>query len=361
MRSPGNAWQIASIVLVILAVALQWYSHWNRLLLTPDSCDYISASVSFKTSYIFLSPDGSRYDQWPPLFPIILSIFDNPADVFYWVQLVLVAWIGVLAVIGTRKIIEDPLLQLICQASILLGVHLLLIGVFLWSELLFLLMLFYFIQFVERSQHSRRAFAAAIIVGFLMCLQRNAGLFFVGAAVLWYGKDVRRSIPLLLLSTSGFWAWNIYNAKLGQEYIVWTIYNFRVMSNAMVHALAPIGFLSSVIFIEILGGMGWLLRSDFIQKPGVRLLCISIVVYLAGLAVLFKLHGYDDDRYAAIVLPFFMILAFRAFEIIASKQTSAVRIMLMILVVCWMAYPLSRTIKNALQWHEVSFTSTCNN
>jgi hypothetical protein len=362
MRSPGKTWQAASVVLVILAIALQWYAHQEKLLLTSDSCNYLSASVSFKNTWQFLSYDGSPYTYWPPLFPIILSVFSQPADVFYWIHMVITAWIGILFVVETRRFIQDPLLQTLCQAVVLLGVHLLLIGVFLWTELLFLLILFYFIKAVPQN------FVATIALGFFLCLLRNAGLFFVIAAVLCYGKDLRRSIALFVLSTSGFFAWNVWNAMLGgHEYFMWVVPNFNLMAWSMLRAFAPVpvfflfNVIAAMVFILIVGAMAWLLRNELKTNQALRVWSVMIVVYLVGIASLFQLDFHDGDRYAALVLPFFTIIIFRALEIAGAKQTSGVRILLLVMAVCWLVYPLSRTIKNALQWHEVSFTSTCNN
>jgi hypothetical protein len=334
-------WLLASIVLVISSVLLQWYGHSGGLLTTSDSCNYLSAASSFKSNFTFLSYDGEPYLYWPPLFPIILSVLGGA---WYWIHLSITAWIGVLVVIETRKVITDPLLQLICQASILLSVHLLMIGVFLWSELLFLLLLIYFIKAVEKN------FVAAIILGFFLCLQRNSGIFFVIGAALWYW-DLKKSIILFALATSGFWAWNIY-VSVAQEYHYFQsiIYNFNVMSTAMMNVLAPVpGF----FILIIAGAVGFFLKDDI----KTRLMSVMIITYMACLVVIFPIAPSDSDRFVTVIIPFFMILVFRAIEIVLAKQTSARRIVLMIVVVCWLAYPLSRALKNASQWHKVSFTS----
>lgn len=340
-RRKGFAKEIPAFVLIISAVALQWYSHSGGLLMTPDSRNYLSAAKSFQESFVFLSPDGTRYDQWPPLFPIILIALK---DYWYWIQLILTAWISILLVGEVNKVIKDNIIAFVCQCSIILGVHLLMIGVFLWSELLFLLLLIYFIKAIERED-----LVTAIIFGFFLCLQRNAGLFFVTAAAIWLW-DIRKSTLLFLLSASGFWVWNILNSKLEQEYFVWTFYNFQVMANSMMKAFAPLPWFGSLLLI---GFMYRFLKGE-VQ---LRFWCLSIALYLLGLILLFKLHDYDDDRYFAIILPYFTILLFRAVEIAFEKQTSAVRKVLMILIICWLTYPLARTLKNASQWHKLSFTS----
>jgi len=333
------------IILVLLAVILQWYGHQNRLLDTDDSCNYISASISFKNSFQFLSPDGTNYTFWPPLYPVFLSVF---GPVLSLVNLVLVAVIGFLVINYIKRFIEDPTLQLICAASIILGVHLLMIGVFIWSELLFLLLLMLFIKAVEEN------FIAAIILGFFLCLQRNAGIFFVFAAALWYW-DLRKSILLFLISTSGCIAWNIYfySAAAGEresEFFAQIPNNFNVIGTGLMHSLAPLpGFL----FLVVIGILAYALR--FEKK--IRLMAMMILIYIAGISSLFHMIIWDADRYAAVVMPFLMIMIFRALEILQAKQTSTVRKVLLILVVCWLVYPFSRTLKNAVQWHNVSFTS----
>jgi hypothetical protein len=335
--------RFAPIILIILAVALQWYGHEGRLLDTDDSCNYISASISFKTSFQFLSPDGTNYTYWPPLYPIFLSVF---GPYLYWINLVLVAIIGWLIIDYVKKFIEDPWLQIVCQASIILSVHLLMIGVFIWSELLFLLLLILFVKAVEKN------FIAAIIIGFLLCLQRNAGIFFVIAAALWYW-DLRKSLLLFLISTSGCIAWNIYfySAAAGErQYFLDIPNNFNVIATGLMHSIAPLpGFL----FLVVIGVVAYLLRSE--QK--IRLMALMLLVYIAGISALFFMIEWDADRYASVVLPFLMILIFRAFEKALAGQTSTVRKVLLILVICWLAYPFSRTLKNAVQWHNVSFTS----
>lgn len=334
--------RLASVVLVLTAVALQWYSHSGGLLTTYDSCAYLSAAESFKADFTFVSFDGQPYKYWPPLFPVVLSLFGG---VWYWFQLLLTAWIGVLVVIQTRKIIEDPLLQLLCQASILVGVHLLLIGTFLWSELLFLVILIHFAMAVERKQ-----FATAIILGFVLCLQRNAGLFFVIAAALWYW-DMKKSFILFILGSSGFFAWNIYtSAPMENTYFQSIPHNVGMMSDAMIRSLAP---LPGIVFIVVLIALAFMLRSD----PKTRLIGIMMVVYLAGMCSLPQLDVFENDRFASVVIPFFMIVVFRAIEIAASKQTSTARKVLIIAVACWLAYPAARSLKNAPQWHKLSFTS----
>lgn len=328
-RRKGFA-RAATVVFVALAALLQWYGHQGGLLKTPDSCSYLAATKSF---------EGYRY--FTPLFPIVLSVF---GEYWEWVQLLLLIPICILINDRIKHIIKDPAIALICLCSIVLSVQLLMIGVFLWSELLFLLLLLLFVRSIDTN------LIVAIIVGFFLCLQRNAGLFFViGAAIyLW---DIRRSLMLLLLSSSGLVAWNIYAGIAGEhEYFLSMFHNMTVLMTELMHVIAPI---TGLFLFVVIGGLFYFLKHDEKTKP----LSILTITYVICMSLIFRFEAYDADRYISIVVPFFMILVFRALEIALPKQTSTRRTVLMILIVCWLAYPLSRTVKNAIQWHNVSFTS----
>lgn len=319
-------WRVASIVLVIFAVLLQLYGHWGGLLQTGDSCHYLGAAKSLRENFTF----GADYKYFPPLFPIVLFVV-NP----YWLHLVLVVLVSLL-IIDQSKVIENEVVRFVCQASIILGVHLLMIGVFLWSELLFLLLLLMFVKAVKEN------FIAAVIIGFFLCLQRNAGFFFVIGAALWYW-DLRKSILLFVISSSGVIAWNLY-AGIASEYDYFAsfFYNLNLIANELMKVIAPIPGVFVLVVI-------YFLKRD--------LLLVLMAAYVAGLASIFQFEWYDADRYVAVIVPFFLIAVFRAAEILLAKQTSRLQKMLMIVVVCWLLYPFSRTVKNAVQWHNLSFTS----
>ena len=323
--------RFAPIVVVLLSLALQWYSHAGGLLYTPDSCSYMAATKTF---------DG--YLHWPPLFPVVLFVFGS---VWYWMQLLITGAIGILVINQTKKMIADPVLQLLCLISIMLGVHLLMIGVFLWSELLFVLILLCFVKALEEDR-----FVLAIILGFLLCLQRHAGLFFVIGAAVWMW-DLRRSLLLLFISSSGFVAWNIYASVIDDNQYLHSIpQNLSVMSASMMRSLLPI---PGIFLLIVVGVMIYFLRSD--KKT--RLMSILVLTYFFGMICLVLFLVDDIERFMAVVIPFFMILVFRTLEMVAARQTSVARKMLIVLVICWLMYPLSRTVKNAVQWHNLSFTS----
>ncbi len=46
--------------------------------LSADSITYWSAAQSFRESLTLLKVDGSAYTNWPPLYPVLLSLF--PSD-----------------------------------------------------------------------------------------------------------------------------------------------------------------------------------------------------------------------------------------------------------------------------------------
>ena len=214
------------------------------------------------------------------------------------------------------------------------------IGVFLWSELLFLLLLLLFARALEKN------FIVAVILGFLLCLQRNAGLFFVIGAALWYW-DARKSIILFVIAASGVVAWNLYAGIYNEYgYFMSLSNNTRVVSNELMRVIAPAPGFILIVFTAFL---------IFVLKKNLYLILIGC--YLVGLVSIFRFESYDADRYVAVIVPFFLVCSFRGLEILLLKQTSSVRKVLMIAAVCWLVYPFSRTVKNAVQWHNLSFTS----
>lgn len=173
------------ILLIALTLSLQWYSHGNRLLLTPDSKHYITGSESFRKSFSFIDNNGHSYLFWPPLFPIIISIFRSPENELIWLNGILTICISVVTLSILTRLIKHEEIRFLSLVFILLGVHLLLISSFLWSELIFLVFTLVFVDQLQKSKEIKTSFYLAIVSGFLMCLRRNAGMFIAVGASIW--------------------------------------------------------------------------------------------------------------------------------------------------------------------------------
>ena len=194
------------IPIIAIALILQWYSHSSGLLLTADSYHYISGSESFKHSRSLIDGDGHNFLFWPPLFPIILSLLGPCGEGLIWINIFLEVCIALVVLSIVNRIIQHSGIRLLYFISILLGVHILLISSFLWSELIFLFLAVIFVDQLQKSKKNRTSFYLAIVSGFLMCLQRNAGLFIALGATIWIfiEEENRRQA---ILKSSVFFLW----------------------------------------------------------------------------------------------------------------------------------------------------------
>src|SRR5260221_11472358 len=205
------------LVVIVLLTLVQWYAHGSGLLVTPDSTHYIHASLSFKENLSLIDSDGNHLLFWPPLYPVLLAITGLGKLTLVIVNLFVSILIAIVIFSLTSRVIKNKFFRFFCCINILLGIHLLLISTFVWSELIFLLLMLIFVdQLIKYSAHEKSIYPV-IIIGFLMCLQRNAGLFIVAVAALYiflkedrWLQKFKKSIFFFMITCSGSLCWNIY-------------------------------------------------------------------------------------------------------------------------------------------------------
>src|SRR5688572_27443379 len=137
-KSSDTRWMILSSSVIVLSLVIQFYVTNCGLLLTHDSREYLSAARSFREHGVLTGTDGTPYVFWPPLFPLILSFFKDATTVMVWINLALSGCVGVFISKLASRHLTDVRLRTALLASWMLGIHQLLISVFLWSELIFL-------------------------------------------------------------------------------------------------------------------------------------------------------------------------------------------------------------------------------
>lgn len=362
------------LLLFGLSTSLVWYAHADGLLLTHDSLQYLSAASSFRQGLGFLAPDGTPYAYWPPLFPLILALFDKPLVVLPVLNVFLSGLLlGVLFLLS-KEIQIAVAGRLAALSFLFLGVHFLLLRVFVWSELIFLILLclqVYLVLIRNRAATNQSRLTAFILVlGFLLCLQRNAGLFLMMGMAGWI-FFLERKKPLFtrlltagiffLSTTSGLWAWNFYNTWqpggsyrfYAHEYGAHVFHNFSFLVHALTRAFLPsphyyISYL--LIALTILALLRW--RHWF--SSSTSLLLWMTGAYVLGMSFLFQLDEHDGNRYISIILPFVVLILCQLLEpfFIRFPRTKWIAV----LVVCaGFIYPMARSIKNASLWHKMSY------
>lgn len=267
--------------------------------------------------------------------------------------------------------------RLLYFTFILLGVHMLLISSFLWSELIFLFFTTVFIDQLQKSRENRTAFYFALGSGFLMCLQRNAGMFIATGAAIWVfmqeedkTRSILKSFFLFFCVNSGLLIWNVYIWLffVPHEYFNFSdklfhhaIQNTESIAHALVNTFLPVNWFYTPTLIIGFFCLVYFLKDEIRKNVSLQLVFIITVVYLIYLylVVIINVSGFqvdvgEADRFISVIVPFLGILVFRSYEKALETKSATVRALMMVLVCCWMSYPLARTVKNALQWHEVS-------
>lgn len=364
-----GVWAI-SITIVIVSIGLEFYGRACGFLTTSDSLQYLSAAKSFIESGKFLSPDGSYYSYWPPLFPIILSPFNQPLFALTIINIVckiILLWV-LLRI--SDSFIQDPILKIIFLIASLIGVHITMISVFVWSELIFMTLIFLNTYCALQIKKHRSYFYWLLLTGFLACVQRNAGLFWICGVCLWLLLDSSLSLKRRIIEsgicffvcTSGMWAWNIYNTFLlpadfnfyKHDFFSDLFYNLKLTLSTfgkMIVPLKAMTMITGVLFFIILL-LQWFLKMR--ENRNVQFLGIVLVLYILGYLVMPRLDIFELDRYFSVITPIaYLFILLMVQEVIHFTKRS-MQILIYTMVALWLCYPLTRTFINVKAWHERS-------
>lgn len=368
IKQPG-LW-IACIVVLFVSISLEFYGHACGFLITPDSLQYLSAAKSFSASGVFLSTDGSYYSYWGPLFPIILSFFNEPQSALVWINVACKIVIA-FALFGlVNSFINDSILKFAFLIVSMLGVQVALISVFVWSELIFMALILLTTFFALSLKKFPYSYYCFLITGFLACLQRDAGFFWVSGICLWLLLDsslslkagIAQSVLCFLVCISGLIAWRIYIHFVMHQNSNFYDYSFfiHVIENVPPVLLTfgkmflplngPLGIATGILFFILL--FYWCI---FKPSRNIQLLGIIISVYAIGFIVLpWQLDINEMDRYFSVVTPlvYLFILSIVYEKLQPTKQGT--RVIIYALVFIWLCYPLTRAFINVKAWHERS-------
>ncbi len=334
---------------------------------TYDSGEYEAAAVSFHSSGKLMESDAKPYVDWPPLYPVVLSFFTNQLHDFATVLNLFCLLVSMALWI---RMAEDYLAEYLPLYGVLLALStsLLLIGSFLWSESLFLLLLSVYVKLLQQFCKTRitKWLILASLAGFFMLLTRTVGVTLGGGAAIAFAAsykefDKREWSALLLhfvFVVSGLLGWLIYTGSFTREdhVISYLFLHHSVYENILTPAkelscwLVPglqNPFLQLLITALVLGGISighWVSRSVF-----TRVLIWMIAVYCA-VFIFLSVFPYDIGRYMAVLYPPIILLLLNAFKKLVIIFPNRKRLLVLILII-WMSYPLVRISYNALRFH----------
>ncbi len=366
------------IFITLISLGIQWYARSGGLMWTTDSRHYIAGSQSLRDTGTLIDDDGNPYLFWTPLFPLLLSLFKTPMEAIKWINILCTIFIALQVIkIGNRNI-KDCRIRLFYCTFVLLGTHLLLIAVFLWSELIFLLLAlsFYNQLLTTKDNGKSKTYNLTLALGFLLCLQRNAGLFIVTGAFLWLISQESRPQKYLLkfffyfmITISGQICWNIYtwivkahgHFNFEESFFQYLAPNLKAYAHSLINVFLPIRSLEW-LFLLIL--MIIIIRIS--SKRIHRIKAIDLSSYLAvsyillfGIFLSINVAGFpfgfeEGDRFISVIIPFYSLILFKGLDQLVLKVQTRSRKLFIIVIALWLIYPLTRTFINAHRWHERS-------
>ncbi|WP_028979706.1 ArnT family glycosyltransferase [Sporocytophaga myxococcoides] len=349
----------------------------NGIELTHDSGYYVQAARAFTNSDLFLDIHGNRLTLYPPGYALWLSFYqytglDIPTFAM-WSNAIFFLCMLVSSIFILQKAISNPIIRLIAFISIGLSTVLVQNGVFLWSDLLFIVFSVAYLSTLIAFLENKNGISLFLLVlysvaGFYI---RYIGITFIFSTVLAltfsgnfsFGEKIKNIISYVIYTGFFLGLWFIRNyivsGNLSIEYDKGTKSIFKNITDALQIVstyFIPNTLPSSVklVFISILI-IACVVFSLKLRKkipPAFNALVSFIFAYLGFFILINTIKDICDfdDRYLS---PVFIPVVISTFIIIDRAIENFKYKKYLISVLClWLIYPAYRTYKNGLQWHK---------
>ncbi len=355
--------------IVIASLILQWYAHACGLNYSVDSLDYLAAAKSFQDQGSLLDRGGTPFSHWPPLFPVILSFFDDSVSALKWIHLIIRIACSFYLLWLSKRLIKNGALRILFLLVTILGVHLMMVSVFVWTEMIFILLALTTLYCACNLERSNYYSVLLLASGLLLCLQRHAGLFWMTSISIWIFWDstkplnarLVRSLGCFIICTSGFWIWNLYHTQaissefnlFQHDYFSYVFFNLNLILQTLGKLFLPFsGWIATVTGVSVITVIGISVKKFLKTDRDIQLLATLILGYLIGFLILSRLDVYEMDRYLSPIVPLVYLIACVSLEKIMTFRSWANSLVVLIIIGSWSAYPLTRTVKNSFMWHE---------
>ena len=221
-------------------------------------------------------------------------------------------------------------------------------------------------------KRDRSFFYGLLVTGFLACLQRDAGLFWISGVSVWLLMDTSHSLKVRILQggacflvcTSGLWAWNIYNTFFipadfsfyKHDFFYFTFPNLKSTLSAFGKMIIPLNGVAGTItgilfFLAVL--LQWVLKRK--ADRNAQFLGIVLLCYTLGFLIMpGHLDSFEMDRYFSVITPIVYLFVMSVIQEKTQHAKASVRSYFYAIVFIWLCYPLARTVSNAKAWHERS-------
>ncbi|WP_299457893.1 hypothetical protein [uncultured Microscilla sp.] len=361
------------LVAVAVAVALQLYSTQCAPGITYDSNQYLASAKSFAKNYTLLHADDTPHIDHVPLYSLILSLLGEHrlqlSKYLNTVCLVSILWSFIYL---CRQTLPSYVSKILFALSLGIATPLQLIHHFIWSEPLFVALIGWLMVLLYKYQRQPQAryYWAMIVVSFIMCLQRNPGIFLVAGITLslWFFTKTGfwRTVLYGVLAVSGWVIWTLVGMQIAKEGLHPAAYN--IFGNILVkqnldHYLNAVSawFIPVTVPLWVRGGgfiVGILVVFWWMKKRKLKLdnftlmLLVVAIVYIVFLQLTERISFHETERYAAVVFPLLWGVFFQVYYTISQSFSSTKQWLMNILLVLWLSYPLLRTAKNIHLWQK---------
>ncbi|SET57653.1 hypothetical protein SAMN04487998_2275 [Hymenobacter actinosclerus] len=365
------------------AVLLGLYGYsWGRgPLATSDSAYYLAAARSWAGAGQLLNPDGSPYTFWAPLYPVLLAVVGAAATPARAVGLLhalalLVGWAG-WTWLGRQLLRPANPGRWVLPWVLALSTPWLVAAKFVWAETGFLALFALYAVALYRYLEQRQVswLLLATVAGILLPLQRSSGLFLLAGAAagltVGYGWRVwrpQRGALLLHVAASACAgvAWQVAVIRSGlsiplvpNQEAAWGLQALSDFGFVLVRWLTPLPTPTKLVPLAYLlaGGALAVALSRGAAATGRfgRVLLLTSVVYI-GWHVLANVLSrgaagiHDGERYAGVLFGPVCILLSGALQLRSS--TPLRHRMLVLALLLWLAYPVTRVLHNAVRLHK---------
>jgi hypothetical protein len=341
------------------ATAVWYYATACGIGLTFDSHIYLFAAKHWATHGQLMAAPGQPYANWPPLFPWLLSVVAP-----FWLN-ALALFSGVYVFVRLAARYLNGLFLYAFAAGMAFSPSNLLCANFVWSESVFIALSAIFLWYLSAviQQPNISHFTASIISANLLCMQRNAGVFFVAAAVLvlafYWRNQQRKQIIWLAGCFVAFFGWQLRNVfflegihdvrnnVLAVSYIESIYFMFYSLSDWLMPIFLP--NIGKVIFaILLLGYLAKIFLPTFRSCVFEKILLSIVLIYMLSMSILRLNPEEETDRYMAVVFPVAWLLLLR----LLSAENWSKKYLIYGLLAWPLLYGTARSFKNAHFWHQ---------
>jgi hypothetical protein len=372
----------------IICLLLLLYAGQNAPGITYDSQNFLYASQSFFRQGILLREENKPFLEYAPLYPVILAglrIFPftmlQTIVVFQAVLMaVTVGWLGKICYpfFSQKSVFTIFFIALVFGSPLLLCFH------FVWAESIFIFLsvtLFYLLLLYQHNSNISNL-TGLLAAGMLLCLTRFAGCLFLPAIflILLRTESTKKTkyiflkvglysllmiLPLLL-----FWLANLYfygySLAVGEKLTYVRLTDLITqLTDTLTSWILPDEIFLWLRLVVIISLAGFIVKVSVLLKPAVFTSFVVFITYcVLVIPAIWHVKSYVyaqeviDDRMLAPVYIFGMLLFFLFVDDFCKKVPKNIKKVIILLLFCWLSYPVARGIKNVIFWQKVSKIKT---